>query len=786
MPKVKSHSQKPRKGRLQKELKEIEELENRCQALSIEDEIIKFSELPITEQTLRGLTKANYTDLTSIQQHAIPLALKGRDVLGAAKTGSGKTLAFLIPILEILYRRLWSQLDGLGALVIAPTRELAVQIFEVLRKVGCQHSFSAGLIIGGKNVRIEQERIQRMNILICTPGRLLQHMDQTVGFDCANLQMLVLDEADRILDMGFRKTVNAIIENLPKERQTLLFSATQTKDVKDLARLSLTDPEYVSVDELSEHATPKRLKQHYLICELPEKLDFLFSFIKTHLDAKILVFLSSCKQACPTTSLRLKVRFVYETFRKLRPGISLLHLHGKQKQSKRVEIFNGFMRSSSSCLFSTDIASRGLDFPAVDWVIQVDAPENGETYIHRVGRTARYDASGQALLFLLPSEVNGMLKVLMQKKVPIDEIEVREKMKTSVRQQMQVLCFKNPEIKYLGQKAFVSYMRSVYLQRDKSIFKVNELPAEEFAAALGLPGTPKLKFYKKSDAKNAIRQKPEKVPGLDSDSEVETLAEYSLKRHTVADDNEPFSDNEKDKTKQQSKPLTKFERMMRRKNRNVLSDHYRKLVELENEEGGGDDVLSVKRVDHELPEQLLVENKGPQSNRAAARALSKKQSIKNAPRGRKIIFDDSGDPHDVYEFQNEQDFRAVGSSNEQIKTFVEKELQVMENEDIKDRAALAESDTVTLATGDEDATMGEWENAESVENEMDEMNHNKRLKRTFDNDIHRNSDESSNSDTGEERRTNSNPRKKQKVVEIKEPETLEDQEELALKLLART
>jgi len=152
-----------------------------------------------------------------------------------------------------------------------------------------------------------------------------------------------------------------------------------------------------------------------------------------------------------TMLFTIKVRFVYETFRKLRPGISLLHLHGKQKQSKRVEIFNRFMRSSS-CLFSTDITSRGLDFPAVDWVIQVDAPENGETYIHRVGRTARYDASGQALLFLLPSEVEGMLKVLMQKKVPIEEIEVREKMKTSVAQQMQVLCFKNPEIKYLGQK----------------------------------------------------------------------------------------------------------------------------------------------------------------------------------------------------------------------------------------------------------------------------------------------------------------------------------------------
>ena len=130
-------------------------------------------------------------------------------------------------------------MDGLGAIVISPTRELAMQIFQVLRKIGKQHDFSAGLVIGGKDLGIEQERVARMNILVCTPGRLLQHMDETAGFDCDNVEMLILDEADRILDMGFQKAVNAIVENLPKKRQTLLFSATQTKSVRDLARLSL-------------------------------------------------------------------------------------------------------------------------------------------------------------------------------------------------------------------------------------------------------------------------------------------------------------------------------------------------------------------------------------------------------------------------------------------------------------------------------------------------------------------------------------------------------------------
>ena len=187
-------------------------------------------------------------------------------------------------------------MDGLGALIISPTRELALQIFQVLRQVGATHSFSAGLLIGGKDLNSEKLRVCKMNILVATPGRLLQHMDQTPDFTCDNLQFLVLDEADRILDSGFEKTLNAIIQNLPKQRNTLLFSATQTKSVKDLARLSLKNPEYVSVHEKAESSTPVNLVQNYLVCELQHKLEILLSFLKTHQKMKIIVFLSSCKQ----------------------------------------------------------------------------------------------------------------------------------------------------------------------------------------------------------------------------------------------------------------------------------------------------------------------------------------------------------------------------------------------------------------------------------------------------------------------------------------------------------
>ncbi|MES1918914.1 ATP-dependent RNA helicase dbp4 [Bonamia ostreae] len=211
-----------------------------------------FSQLPISPKTLKGLHSGGFAKMTDIQKQAIPHALAGRDVLGAAKTGSGKTLAFLIPILENLYRHHWSSEQGLGALVISPTRELSLQIFQVLRAIGGNHSFSACLAIGGLSkgnaMNREKNLISRINILICTPGRLLQHMNETADFSCDNLRMLVLDEADRLLEMGFEREIKAILDNLPPVRQTLLFSATQNLNiVRSLANLSLVSPELVAV-----------------------------------------------------------------------------------------------------------------------------------------------------------------------------------------------------------------------------------------------------------------------------------------------------------------------------------------------------------------------------------------------------------------------------------------------------------------------------------------------------------------------------------------------------------
>uniref|UniRef100_A0A671RS63 ATP-dependent RNA helicase n=1 Tax=Sinocyclocheilus anshuiensis TaxID=1608454 RepID=A0A671RS63_9TELE len=512
-------------------------------------EAVKFSDFPLSKKTLKGLLEAQYRQPTEIQRQTIGFALQGRDVLGAAKTGSGKTLAFLIPVLECLYREQWTSMDGLGALIISPTRELAYQTFEVLRKVGKNHEFSAGLVIGGKDLKDESEKIHRTNIIICTPGRLLQHMDETATFHASDLHMLVLDEADRILDMGFADTLNAIIENLPKTRQTLLFSATQTKSVKDLARLSLKNPEYVWVHEQAKFSTPATLEQNYMVCELHQKVNMLFSFLRSHLKKKIIVFFACCKE----------VQYLFRVFCRLRPGISVLALHGKQQQMKRVEVYNDFVRKTSAVLFATDIAARGLDFPAVNWVLQFDCPEDANTYIHRVGRTARYKEGGEALLVLLASEEKGMIAQLQKKKVPINKIEVNPEKLVFVQQKLEAFLAQEKEQKERAQRCFVSYLRSVYLMKNKDVFDVFQLKLPEYAMSLGLAVAPRVRFLNKAQQqKSGVTQDNSGTAGHESEDDLKSfkaqLKGEQSKSQSSQSEEEEDDDEDENKDEETLKP----------------------------------------------------------------------------------------------------------------------------------------------------------------------------------------------------------------------------------------
>lgn len=813
-----------------REIEDIDALNQRVSDLEVKPStpLQDFTELPLSQPTQAGLEASHFKKLTTIQSNAIPAALRGRDILGAAKTGSGKTLAFLIPVLENLYRKRWTEYDGLGALILSPTRELAIQIFEVLRKIGRNHAFSAGLVIGGKSLQEERERLGRMNILVATPGRILQHLDQTADIGIENLQMLVLDEADRIMDMGFQIAVDAIVEHLPKERQTLLFSATQTKKINDLVRLSLTEPEFVSVHEAATTATPSKLQQNYIVTPLPEKLDVLWSFLRANTKKKILVFFSSGKQ----------VRFVYEAFRHLQPGIPLLHLHGGQKQTARLDITTRFSRSQHACLFSTDVAARGLDFPSVDWVVQVDAPENADTYIHRVGRTARFDREGHSVIFLDPSEEAGMLSSLEKRRVVLEKISVRQKkMQDTLRNQLQNMCFKDPELKYLGQKAFINYVKSVYVMPDKETFKLKELDLENFAASLGLPGAPKVKFLRGDDSK-ARKNMPRALaatttPDEDSDEEVKVKDKQSVR--------------------------TKYDRMFERRNQDVLAEHYAKLIEdnvnetaiksiprpgnqqLEDADED-DDFLSVKRrftagdqalgemqeedlsvnqseassanssddesskhamaVSTEIPKGKRVHLSSNQdepaliidSKRREKLLKSKKALLKYKGRGSHLVFSDNEDEgkEKVY-YEKEDEFVKKGDANVQKEKFLRGEKERKEEADLIDKAMekqkrrekrekrkereRREMEDEMYRKDDRGEEGVQLIPHEAEEDELDILDKNedstKRSKKWFEQDT---DDENTNKSKGRtSRRTE---------TAIEQPETLEDLEALAAGLLA--
>lgn len=259
-------------------------------------EVSSFHELKLSEKTLQAIDDMGFKTMTEIQKRGIPPLLTGKDVLGAAKTGSGKTLAFLIPAIEMLHSLKFKPRNGTGVIVVSPTRELALQIFSVARDLLKHHSQTYGIVIGGANRRAEADKLGKgVNLLIATPGRLLDHLQNT-PFVFKNLKSLIIDEADRILEIGFEDEMRQIIKILPKEeRQTMLFSATQTTKVEDLARISLRPgPLYINVDEEKQFATVEGVEQGYCLVDADKRFLLLFSFLKKMAKKKIIVSCIAC------------------------------------------------------------------------------------------------------------------------------------------------------------------------------------------------------------------------------------------------------------------------------------------------------------------------------------------------------------------------------------------------------------------------------------------------------------------------------------------------------------
>ncbi|KAJ1997661.1 ATP-dependent RNA helicase, partial [Coemansia thaxteri] len=430
--------------------------------------------------TRRAINEMGFTKMTEVQARTIPPLLAGRDVLGAAKTGSGKTLSFLIPAVELLSKLNFKPRNGTGAVIISPTRELALQIFGVARDLMQFHSQTFGIVIGGANRKAEADKLVKgVNLLIATPGRLLDHLQNTKGFIFKNLRTLVIDEADRILENGFEDEMKAIIKILPQEeRQTMLFSATQTTKVEDLARISLKQgPLYINVDEGKEQATAEGLEQGYVMCESDRRFLLLFTFLKRNLKKKVIVFFSSCNS----------VKYHAELLNYI--DVPVLDLHGKQKQQKRTNTFFEFINAEKGILLCTDVAARGLDIPAVDWIIQYDPPDDPRDYIHRVGRTARAGGQGRSLLFLLPSEL-GFLRYLKQAKVPLNEYQFPPNKVANVQSQLEKLIEKNFYLNKSAREGYRSYLQSYASYQLKNIFNVNQLDLQKVGTAFGFTVPP--------------------------------------------------------------------------------------------------------------------------------------------------------------------------------------------------------------------------------------------------------------------------------------------------------
>ncbi|KAK7304203.1 hypothetical protein RJT34_15323 [Clitoria ternatea] len=462
-----------------------------------------FTSLGLSEPTSKAIADMGFHHMTQIQAKAIPPLLLGKDVLGAARTGAGKTLAFLIPAVELLHNIQFTPQDGTGVVVICPTRELAIQTHTVAKELLKYHSQTLGLIIGGSGRKGEAERVVKgFNLLVATPGRLLDHLQNTKGFVYKNLKCLMIDEADRILEANFEEEMKQIINILPKKRQTALFSATQTKKVEDLARLSFqTTPIYIDVDDGRKKVTNEGLQQGYVVVPCAKRFVVLYSFLRRYQSKKVMVFFSSCNS----------VKFHADLLKCT--GLDCLNIHGKQKQHARTTTFFNFCKAEKGILLCTDVAARGLDIPDVDWIVQYDPPDEPKEYIHRVGRTARGEGGkGNALLFLIPEELQ-FLHYLKAAKVPVKEYAFADKKLANVQSQLEKLVAGIYHLNVLAKDAYRSYILAYNSHSMKDIFNVHRLDLQAVAASFCFTNPPKVNLDIDSSA-SKHRKKVRKVEGM--------------------------------------------------------------------------------------------------------------------------------------------------------------------------------------------------------------------------------------------------------------------------------
>ncbi|XP_078388021.1 putative ATP-dependent RNA helicase DDX47 [Cetorhinus maximus] len=395
-----------------------------------------FRDLGVTEVLCEACEQLGWISPTKIQKEALPVALQGRDIIGLAETGSGKTAAFALPILQALLEKP----QRLFALVLTPTRELAFQISEQFEALGSSIGVKSTVIVGGIDMMSQSLALaKKPHIVIATPGRLIDHLQNTKGFNLRALKYLVMDEADRILNMDFETEVDKILKVIPRDRKTYLFSATMTKKVQKLQRAALKDPVKCAVS--TKYQTVEKLQQYYVFIPAKFKDCYLVSILNELAGNSFIIFCGTCNNTQRTALLLRNL------------GFTAIPLHGQMNQNKRLGALNKFKAKSRSVLLATDVASRGLDIPHVDVVINFDIPTHSKDYIHRVGRTARAGRSGKSITFVSQYDVELFQRIehLIGKKLPAFPTQEEEVM-LLVERVAEAQRFARLELKEQGDK----------------------------------------------------------------------------------------------------------------------------------------------------------------------------------------------------------------------------------------------------------------------------------------------------------------------------------------------
>ena len=368
-----------------------------------------FNSLGLTDSLLQAVQTTGYTIPTPIQERVIPEILNGKDVMAAAQTGTGKTAGFTLPLLQLLGGRKQTHDRQIRALVLTPTRELAAQIKDSIGTYGLNERLRHGVVFGGVNINPQKQKLRRgLDILVATPGRLLDlYQQQSVKFD--EIEVLILDEADRMLDMGFIRDIRRILALLPKRRQNLMFSATFSNEIRKLAKTICHNP--VEIDVSPRNSTVKLISQKMYRIDKPRKVDLLSSLLRSNAD-QTLVF-SRTKHGANNLVKKLS-----------RDNISAAAIHGNKSQAQRTKALDAFKQNKVQVLVATDIAARGIDIDQLATVINFDLPHVPEDYVHRIGRTGRAGLSGVAISLVTNEDKKQLrdIELLIKNSIPVADI----------------------------------------------------------------------------------------------------------------------------------------------------------------------------------------------------------------------------------------------------------------------------------------------------------------------------------------------------------------------------